>query len=714
MRRYNTPWQFCGGRWGTKTAMSNVKTKNFGPEAKAKYDKLRAKGVAPQEARERVQQSISDKRAAAKLSLGKQGAALRPSQKTENFRPNFAGKMDRANARVSRETGPQRAEVVQAEIIRKRVQAEVAQAISKQKAVERVFRDNPQSFSRVSSSKTPEEKAHKKKLKKERRQAARDLTGTDKSDWWSPIISAGADLLPKLLPMLIGMGDYSDPDDRPLKNGDSPESNSLLAASTDGDKGTSVPFMHRRNDKVRVTHREYLGDVYSSTANFSSTTFPLNPGMEETFPWCSPVANQFTNYRFMGMVADFVTQGSDYANVAGLGYVALATQYNPLAANFVDKREMMNYEFADAVKPSRSMTHWVECKPNDIPDPEKTCRAGVIPANADLRLYDHGKLTLAVGGNTASGSIIGMLWISYDVEFYLPKVSISEAGVLDFFMSVNTGADFSNPMGTAYTTNARSSIACTFTNSTLVFPLRLSGDFAILCEWLGTASNSAFPATVAGSGGVTVLQTSVSSGNTTSVAYWLDTWVRLDGIGATPTLTFSTTTSYIPTGTLRIHVVQIPRAPTESDIFDFQGKNYQSLYDSFMDKTILIQERALARVALRGPPVKTTEATSTRDDPEFESDDDDDEDHSDKQYLLREVGDWGLFESKNGFQIRKGFKVIKDLDLQKAFPKLFSETWSDLSDVEFCNVCDGMVIEKSPHAAGVGTILFKKKNSKLL
>jgi len=521
----------------------------------------------------------------------------------------------------------------------------------------------------------------------------------------------GADLLPKLLPMLIGMGDYTDPDDRPLKNGDSPESNSLLAASTDGDKGTSVPFMHRRNDKVRVTHREYLGDVYSSTANFSSTTFPLNPGMEETFPWCSPVANQFTNYRFMGMVADFVTQGSDYANVAGLGYVALATQYNPLAANFIDKREMMNYEFADAVKPSRSMTHWIECKPNDIPDPEKTVRAGVIPANADLRLYDHGKLTLAVGGNTASGSIIGMLWISYDVEFYLPKTSISEAGVLDYYNSVNTGTDpTNNPFGTVYTPDTRSSFVVTWSPTTMVFPIRLSGDFKIVFEWSGTASAPATP-TFVGTNGATVLSTNL--GLVTGIGnFWADITVRLDGIGAAPTITIGAA-AVVPTGTLRVIAAQIPRAPTVSDIFDFQGLNYQGLYDSFMDKTILVQERALARVALRGPPTKTTTAMSTCDDPESELSEDD-EDHSGKQYLLREVGDWGLFESVGGLQIRKGFKVIKDLDLQKAFPKMFSEVWTELSDTEFCNVCDGMVIEKSPHAAGVGTILFKKKSASLL
>jgi len=53
-------------------------------------------------------------------------------------------------------------------------------------------------------------------------------------------------------------------------------------------------------------------------------------------------------------VFDFVSEGSEYTNSAGLGYVAMSTQYDAGSAPFVDKRSLLNAQFADAAKPSKS------------------------------------------------------------------------------------------------------------------------------------------------------------------------------------------------------------------------------------------------------------------------------------------------------------------------------------------------------------------------
>lgn len=530
-----------------------------------------AKGVHPQEVERRLEQSLRNKSSNAK-------SVLKPSRVTENFRPHFRAETPQRKTEGFWRSNRLGLDLAQNDLHRQQTQKAVAYAKLRQAL------GTNEAGRMLQGSKTPEEKAAKKLKKKERREMAHKLVGQEEGSWWSPLLNLGADLIPKLLPMLLGMGSYESADDLPLKTGQEVSSNSLLAASSEGSKGSQVPYMHRKGDKVRVAHREYLGDVYSSTSSFTTSKFALNPGMEETFPWLAPVANQFTNYRILGMVADFVSQGSDYSNVAGLGYVALATNYNVLAPDFLDKREMLNYEFSDAVKPSRSMTHWIECKPGELVSEEKTVRAGTIPVNADLRMYDHGNLFLAVGGNTAAGSIIGMLWISYDVEFYFPKISGSASGVVNYYHEVRATAVTATPFGaTAGVPDPRNTVACTTTPNSILFPPGLRGDFAFTLMWSGAASTGTGNVALVASGGATILSQFNGLNIVGQTQKWKDTIVRItDDNGF---LSMATTDVSLPTAasTCDIKLIQIPRSsPAPSEIFDPKGAESESRYSAFM------------------------------------------------------------------------------------------------------------------------------------
>jgi len=270
-------------------------------------------------------------------------------------------------------------------------------------------------------------------------------------EWWEKLLDVGTHMLPHVLPLLMGAGDYTIKDEVP------PELNSIAAAATDGKLGAQVPAMHTSKTAVRIAHREYLGDVYSSTAAFTPLTFTINPGLATTFPWLSVIAANFQTYRFLGLCFEFISEGSEYANVAGLGYVALATQYNSLEGGFLDKRTMLNYDYSVATKPSNSMIHCVECKPSLLVADTLYVRQGSVPVGADERLYDLGQTTLAVGGNTASNSVIGEVWVSYDIELNIPKESAaSGTSNLFFEYGLNTGGpNFTNstPLATNGTLN---------------------------------------------------------------------------------------------------------------------------------------------------------------------------------------------------------------------------------------------------------------------
>lgn len=171
-----------------------------------------------------------------------------------------------------------------------------------------------------------------------------------------------------------------------------------------------------------ISFKEFIGDVVSSI-NFSSSVFPLNPGMRSTFPWLSGVAENFEEWLPRGIVLEYRTTSSDTLIAANpaLGSVIICTQYNSLNPDFINKQQMENYEGAISCKPSVSMLHQVETKRSQTVMDEMYVRTLPI-TTGDLRLYDLGKTQVVTVGSQTNGNVIGELWISYEVELRKPKM----------------------------------------------------------------------------------------------------------------------------------------------------------------------------------------------------------------------------------------------------------------------------------------------------
>jgi hypothetical protein len=267
-------------------------------------------------------------------------------------------------------------------------------------------------------------KSDKKVMKKKiKRKMAKK---SPKKEWYESLFEHATNLLPKLAPLLLGFGDYT------------VETNSIMAAGTDGEIGNEVPLIENSKCSNIIHMREYMGDVLSSTKEFQSQTFPINPGMSETFPWLCNIANNYEAYRLRGMVFEFVEEASSYANVAGLGYVAMSTQYNSLQEPFGDKKSMLNHEFASSRATNKSFIHPIECKKNQLVLSELYTRPGTPPNDSDLRFYDVGVLNLAVGGQVGDNQVIGELWNSYEIEFYVPKTSSTSGVNVAYFQAQDT------------------------------------------------------------------------------------------------------------------------------------------------------------------------------------------------------------------------------------------------------------------------------------
>lgn len=287
-----------------------------------------------------------------------------------------------------------------------------------------------------------------------------------------------------LVKHITGFGDYN------------VEVNTLMGA------GFSPPeLINLSKHAVCLRHREYIGDITASSA-FTIQSYPINPGQSDTFPWLSGVANNFEEYMVTGMIFEYKTLSADYttASSAALGYVAMATQYNSLQPDFVDKIHLENYEFSNSAKPSETFIHPVECKRSLNPVSQLYVRTGPVEANADQRLYDLGKFQIATGGNSGSG-ILGELWCTYEVCLFKPKlVEVDDAALTAHYRltDINNNA----PLGASPAVQAAgSTLELTIDGTSITFPDTLTeGKFMCNFTVWGSAATINDPTLTALSG----------------------------------------------------------------------------------------------------------------------------------------------------------------------------------------------------------------------
>ncbi len=228
------------------------------------------------------------------------------------------------------------------------------------------------------------------------------------------------DLAASGLAKLFGYGDYE------------VEENSLIKGAIG--KSSSIPVFERNGKRgIRVTEREYIGDVVANgtlvngSTIFSSNTYPINPALASTFPWLSTLAQQFDEWEPLGIVFEFVPLATEFSTAISLGTVIMATDYNVLDPAYTNKLAMEESDYACSTKPSNMMVHGIECKASERSTRVLYTRAGSVPSTGTLQLYDLGNFQIATQGMSQQGTV-GELWISYDIAFYKKQLYSSQLG----------------------------------------------------------------------------------------------------------------------------------------------------------------------------------------------------------------------------------------------------------------------------------------------
>lgn len=210
----------------------------------------------------------------------------------------------------------------------------------------------------------------------------------------------------------FGWGDY----------GGSAGGNQIMAGSVD--TPMRVNASADLTGDVYISHREFITNVTATGGSnnispFQISPYPLNAGLQSTFPWLAQIAQNFTLYELQGCIFEFKPTSGELGATGtnSLGKVIFATQYDPDAPAFINSVQMENYDYANACKPSEHLMHGVETAEAQRATNILYTRTGT--SNKSKVFTDIGTLYVATEGLPIQSGVnaqIGELWVSYRVK----------------------------------------------------------------------------------------------------------------------------------------------------------------------------------------------------------------------------------------------------------------------------------------------------------
>lgn len=238
--------------------------------------------------------------------------------------------------------------------------------------------------------------------------------------------------------------------------------NNLIAGGTG-----SIPSVMGSGDEtgaITVSHTEYICDVFGpgvaggSAVSFENQSFPLNPGMEQTFPWLSQIAQNFEEYEFKQLIFSYTSTITDIGNSTNgqCGTLTMATDYNAAHQPFSDKQEMLSYAHSYSCKTTEPMDHGVECDPNkNALSKVLYVRSENLVSTEDIKTYDHGIFQLAISNSPTAlnGQSLGELRVSYTVTLRKPKLFTARGLAIQrdrFISNSGVGSQLITPTSVVY------------------------------------------------------------------------------------------------------------------------------------------------------------------------------------------------------------------------------------------------------------------------
>jgi len=297
----------------------------------------------------------------------------------------------------------------------------------------------------------------------------------------SGLLGKGGGWLGNKVGTLLGLGEYE------------VQQNSIL------NEGQSPAMMHSEDDTIFVRHREYLGDIFSSTTPgaFKVESYPLQPGLDTVFEWLAPIAAQYQEWIPNGIVFEFKSNSGDQVSTGNtaIGQVVMSTDYNAYNKDpFTNKSQMQNTMYSTNAKITESFYHPIECAPHRNVMDRLFVRAGQVPEGQPAQLYDLGTFAIASQGCSAPGANLGELWVTYEIGLCKASLIQTAAAAIqnDYFAGYNYAYNGSTPFATL-TEGSQNSLGTFVTGggATLNFPPLLEQGMYLVTYYVRWTTNSA-------------------------------------------------------------------------------------------------------------------------------------------------------------------------------------------------------------------------------
>lgn len=327
-----------------------------------------------------------------------------------------------------------------------------------------------------------------------------------------------------------------------------------------------------KDDSVVISHREYLGDVITSSVagKFNIQSFALNPSEVNTFPWLSNIVQpNYQQYKFDGLIFEFKSFSADALNSTNtaLGSVFSCINYDYTDTDLASRYEVENTDWSASCKPSEDMLIPVECKPRQtgLGGLLYVINGNTVPSNADPKMYYLGKLWIGTTGFQGTSVNIGSLYVTYKIRLYKPVMTRPLSNALIFTTNRQTYDAASNIFGTTVYSSIYNSdsIGVTISGNVLTMNksrLVIGQIFQLTAVWNGTVGATLASASITHSGATGFnyfsgygLPYSWSNGSSSTVATLNNTFIITDN-SKDVTITLGSGGT-LPTGTNNVQIL---------------------------------------------------------------------------------------------------------------------------------------------------------------
>nr|QKV51235.1 putative capsid protein [Crucivirus sp.] len=190
--------------------------------------------------------------------------------------------------------------------------------------------------------------------------------------------------------------------------------------------GEQPAMFEKRENGHRIQHREFVQDVVSTTSAYTCSTLDVSISNQAVFPWLANLSNAYEQYRVLGAVWEYVPLSGSVSSNQSLGYVSLATEMDSNKPQPISKLQLENFDWSVQSVPCENMLHPIECDPAQTSIPVLYVAPNGNPLPTENKNFvSFCNTYLSVGGQSASGQVLGSLYLAYDIELLKPRLQVS-------------------------------------------------------------------------------------------------------------------------------------------------------------------------------------------------------------------------------------------------------------------------------------------------